>query len=229
MKQKASRKENFEKNTSVYFGMGLVVALSFLLVAFEWSTEMRRPDIFGYTSATPEVIELDLNVKVPEPPKPKIEEPQLLSPDKLIATDDPVESVKIETTEDTPERKIVINALPEPPGGNREKEVEMPLDFAEISPRYEGGQSALMKFLSESIRYPAVDIEQGIEGRVICTFIVEKDGSITDINVVRGVSPTIDKEAVRVVSAMSHWTPGYQNGKPVRVKFTLPIIFRLKK
>lgn len=229
MKQEANKKENFGKNTSVFFGMGLVVALSFLLVAFEWSTQTRKSDIYGYTREMPEVIELDLNVKVPEPPKPKIEEPQLVTPDELIATDDKVESVEIETTEDSPERKIVINPVPEPPGGNREKADETIFDFVEISPRFEGGESALMKFLSESVRYPVVDIEQGVEGRVICTFIVEKDGSITDIKVLRGVSSSIDKEAVRVISGMPNWTPGYQNGNPVRVKFTLPIVFRLSK
>lgn len=229
MKQETSKKENFGRNTSLFFGMGLVVALSFLLVAFEWSTDMRKPDIYGYKSDMPEVIELNLNVKVPEPPKPKIEEPQLITPDELIATDEKVASVDIQTTEDAPDRVVVIHPIPAPPGGNKEEAVETPLDFAEISPRFEGGSSALMKFLSESVRYPVVDIEQGVEGRVICTFIVEKDGSITDIKVLRGVSPSIDKEAVRVVSGMPNWTPGYQNGTPVRVKFTLPIVFRLNK
>lgn len=229
MKQISKEKRNFEKNTTVYFGMGLVVAMSFLLVAFEWSTEMRKPTVYGYTSAAPEVIELDLNVKPPEPPKPKIEEPQIMSPEVLVATDSPVESIEIETIEDAPDRKVVFPSIPAPPMGDKDEVEELPLAFAEISPQFEGGQSALMKFLSESIRYPVVDVEQGVEGRVICTFIVEKDGSITDINVVRGLSPSIDKEAVRVISGMPKWNPGFQNGQSVRVKFTLPIIFRLSK
>lgn len=229
MKQEVNKTVHFGKNTSLFFGMGLVVALSLLLVAFEWSTETRKPDVYGYTAFVPEVIELDLNVKVPEPPKPKIDEPQLITPDELIATDEKVASVEIETTEDTPDNKIVIKPLPAPPGGNRDQVVETIFDFVEVAPKFEGGESGLMKFLSESVKYPVVDAEQGVEGRVICTFVVEKDGSITDINVVRGVSPSIDREAVRVISGMPKWTPGYQNGNPVRVKFTLPIVFRLSK
>ena len=96
-------------------------------------------------------------------------------------------------------------------------------------PEFPGGQSALMKYLSENIRYPVIAQENGIEGRVICSFVVERDGSITDVQVVRGVDPSLDKEAVRVIQSMPKWKPGKQRGKPVRVRFTLPIVFRLQQ
>jgi protein TonB len=87
----------------------------------------------------------------------------------------------------------------------------------------------MMKFLSENIKYPVIAQENGIQGRVICNFVVERDGSITDVQVVRGVDPSLDKEAVRVIQSMPKWKPGMQRGKPVRVRFTLPVVFRLQQ
>ena len=93
---------------------------------------------------------------------------------------------------------------------------------------FKGGDQALMDYLHKSIRYPAIAEENGIQGRVVCTFVVERDGSITDIKVVRSVDPSLDKEAVRVLKAMPKWIPGKQNGSAVRVKFTLPVTFKLQ-
>lgn len=98
----------------------------------------------------------------------------------------------------------------------------------EEMPQFPGGQTALMKYLSENIRYPVIAQEKGIEGRVICNFIVRKDGSIADVGVVRGVDPLLDEEAVRVIKSMPKWEPGRQKGKIVDVRFTLPIVFRLQ-
>ena len=95
-------------------------------------------------------------------------------------------------------------------------------------PSFPGGQAALFEFLSKNIRYPVVAEENGIQGRVIVTFVVERDGSITDVRVAKSVDPSLDKEAVRVTKSMPHWNPGMQNGGPVRVKFTLPVTFRLQ-
>lgn len=230
MKQQASKKEKLEANSSLFFGMGMIIALSFLLAAFEWSSPRKSLDMFAAHTGMLEVIELDLTVKVPEPPKPKMEEPTMLSPEEIVATDEKVNTPDIVSPEDWAEKPVfVMPTLPEPPGGRGTDEDETVFDFAEIAPSFEGGTSALMQFLASAVRYPQVDIEQGVEGRVICTFVVEKDGSITDIHVVRGVSPGIDKEAKRVIASMPHWKPGFQNGNPVRVKFTLPIVFRLSK
>ena len=101
-------------------------------------------------------------------------------------------------------------------------------DVVEQMPSFPGGNSALMQFLSKNIKYPVVAEENGIQGRVVCTFVVERDGRVTDVRVVKSVDPSLDKEAVRVVSSMLAWIPGKQNGSAVRVKYTLPVAFRLQ-
>ena len=101
-------------------------------------------------------------------------------------------------------------------------------DVVEQMPSFPGGNSALMQFLSKNIKYPVVAEENGIQGRVVCTFVVERDGRVTDVRVVKSVDPSLDKEAVRVVSSMPAWIPGKQNGSAVRVKYTLPVTFRLQ-
>ena len=101
-------------------------------------------------------------------------------------------------------------------------------DVVEQMPSYPGGMGALMQYLSSNIKYPAIAEENGIQGRVICTFVVERDGSITDVKIAKSVDPSLDKEAMRVVSKMPRWIPGKQNGSAVRVKCTLPVTFRLQ-
>ena len=109
----------------------------------------------------------------------------------------------------------------------REEETKI-FTVVEQMPSFPGGPSALMQYLSKNIKYPPFAEENGIQGRVICSFVVERDGSVSDIRIARGVDPSLDKEAIRVVSAMPKWIPGRQNGQMVRVKFTLPVTFRLQ-
>jgi protein TonB len=117
-----------------------------------------------------------------------------------------------------------VIAQPEPP---KEEETKV-FDVVEQMPSFPGGPAALMQFLSSNIKYPVVAEENGIQGRVVCTFVVEKDGSITDVRVVKSVDPSLDKEAMRVVKSMPKWIPGKQNGSAVRVKYTVPVTFRLQ-
>ena len=99
----------------------------------------------------------------------------------------------------------------------------------ERMPSYPGGQKALFKFLSENVHYPRAAEKKMIEGRVICQFVVDRDGTIEDVQVVKsGGHPSLDKEAVRVIKLMPKWKPGLQDGKPVRVRYTVPVNFRLK-
>lgn len=99
---------------------------------------------------------------------------------------------------------------------------------AEKMPEFPGGQQALFKYLSENVKYPEIARENGIQGRVICQFVVNKDGSISDIEVIRsGGDPSLDKEAIRVIKSMPKWKPGMQKGTPVSVKYSVPINFRL--
>jgi len=99
----------------------------------------------------------------------------------------------------------------------------------ENQPEFPGGNEALMKFISENVQYPIEAQEKGIQGKVICNFVVMKDGSITDVNVVRGVDPLLDAEAVRLLQSMPAWKPGTQRGQAVNVRYTLPVVFRLQK
>ena len=100
-------------------------------------------------------------------------------------------------------------------------------DVAEQMPSFPGGQSAMMSYVSRSIKYPTVAEENGIQGLVTVSFVVEKDGSISGAKVIRSVDPSLDKEALRIIRSMPRWTPGKQDGKPVRVKYTIPVRFKL--
>src|SRR5574344_546579 len=100
-------------------------------------------------------------------------------------------------------------------------------DVVEQMPSFPGGNGALMAYLANNIKYPVVAQENGVQGRVIVAFVVEKDGSITDVNVVKSVDPSLDREAQRVVRSMPRWNPGKQNGSAVRVKYNVPVSFRL--
>lgn len=125
-----------------------------------------------------------------------------------------------------------ISSLPETPAASPEVAVEEPKGEAyvvvEEQPVYPEGNAAMMKFLSDNIKYPVEAQEKNIQGRVITNFVVEKDGSLSDIQVVRSVDPLLDAEAIRVLKLMPNWKPGKQSGENVRVRFTLPVIFRLQ-
>lgn len=117
-------------------------------------------------------------------------------------------------------------ATPEPP--KQEAEQNKVFDVVEQQPQFPGGMGALNQWLGSNIKYPAMAAENGIEGRVIVQFVVERDGSVSGVHVVRGVDPSLDKEATRVVAQMPKWIPGKQNGSAVRVKYTVPVTFRLQ-
>lgn len=107
------------------------------------------------------------------------------------------------------------------------KKNDMVFDVVEVMPQYPGGQIAMLKYLMENIKYPEQAMKEGIQGRVTVRFIVEKDGSISDVRPILSVHPLLNKEAVRVVESMPKWTPGKHNGKPVRVRFNVPVMFKL--
>lgn len=117
-----------------------------------------------------------------------------------------------------------VIAQPEP---KQEEEAKV-FEVVEQMPTFPGGNGELMAYLGKNIKYPVVAEENGVQGRVVLTFVVERDGSITDVKVVKSVDPSLDKEAIRVVKAMPNWIPGKQNGSAVRVKYTLPVTFRLQ-
>ena len=114
-----------------------------------------------------------------------------------------------------------------PPPNRHSSDNSKVYDVVEEMPQYPGGPSALFEYLSQNIKYPSVAEENGVQGRVLVTFVVERDGTITDVRVVKSVDPSLDKEAQRVVNSMPRWIPGKQNGSPVRVKYTVPVTFKL--
>ena len=136
------------------------------------------------------------------------------------------EGVKDRTVEAV--RSDIAVAAPPPPPAPKPEVSNKVFDVVEEMPSFPGGQAALMSFLSSNIKYPVVAQENGVQGRVIVGFVVERDGSITDVKVMRSVDPSLDREAQRVVKAMPRWKPGKQNGSAVRVKYTVPVVFRLQ-
>ncbi len=153
---------------------------------------------------------------------------ELKTQDELMSTKTAIGTFDVKGNDDANgeilKAKDVI-AEPEPPKHEEENKV---FDIVEQQPLFPGGPAALMKYLSENTKYPVVAQENGVQGRVTVQFVVEKDGSISDVHVLRGVDPSLDKEAVRVVKSMPRWTPGKQNGITVRVNYRVPVLFRLK-
>ena len=123
--------------------------------------------------------------------------------------------------------EIAVAAPPPPPAPKPEVATKV-FDVVEEMPSFPGGSAALMSYLSSNTKYPVVAQENGVQGRVIVSFVVERDGSISDVKVARSVDPSLDREAQRVVKSMPKWKPGKQNGSAVRVKYTVPVVFRLQ-
>ena len=154
------------------------------------------------------------------------EDQEMKSQDDLAETNTAIGAFTVEGNDETAEVKHVEEKIAEPEPV-KEEETKV-FDVVEQMPSFPGGPSALMQYLNSNIKYPVVAEENGVQGRVVCTFVVEKDGSITDVRVVKSVDPSLDKEAMRVVKGMPKWIPGKQNGSAVRVKYTVPVTFRLQ-
>lgn len=111
---------------------------------------------------------------------------------------------------------------------NEAKEQKAPLEIVELQPEFPGGPEALMQYFADSTRYPEQAVADSIEGRVVCRMVIHKDGSVSDVEVLRGVDPLLDAEAIRVIEAMPKWTPGKVKGEAVDAYFSVPVVFRLK-
>ena len=173
---------------------------------------------------------------------PVIKKDELVKEDNQLKQQDKLDAdvaVGVKDEEGVKDRNIeaartdVVQAVQEPPKPEPkvevQKEVEQKIfDVVEQPPAFPGGNAALMSWLSSNIHYPPVAEENNIQGRVVMSFVVEPDGSVSNVQVVRGVDPSLDKEATRVVKAMPKWVPGKQNGQAVRVKYNLPVTFKLQ-
>jgi len=177
----------------------------------------------------------------PEPPKPKIDQvkfpPPVVVPAEEVRDEEPptIEELKVadpgqKTIEGDPNADIVIDE----PVGEAPKEAEVIednsiRDFAsvEVLPEFQGGMAGWAKYLQKTLKYPPMARENNITGRVIMSFVVEKNGELTDIKVLRGIGGGCDEEAIRVLKGAPKWKPGIQNGRAVRVAYTMPIFFQL--
>ena len=226
MQVKKSENASLEKDKLVYVLMGLVFTLSLVFVALEWTEkEVTKYEVTDTEFLFEEEVDIQQTSQEtpPPPPPPAVQEVEVLN-----VVEDNVETESIEVnTEDDKAEEVVISAPVEAPVEEEEEEVVFVI--VESMPEFPGGQQALFKYLSENVKYPVIAQENGIQGRVICQFVVNKDGSIVDVEVVRsGGDPSLDKEAVRVIKSMPKWKPGKQRGKPVRVKYTVPVNFKLQ-
>ena len=222
---KKSEKASLEKDKLIYALMGLVFVLSLVYVALEWTErEVTKYKVTDTEFLFEEEVEIQQTSQEtpPPPPPPAVQEVEVLN-----VVEDNVETETIEVSTEETETEVVIAAPVEAPVEEEEEEVVFVV--VESMPEFPGGQQALFKYLSENVKYPVIAQENGIQGRVICQFVVNKDGSIVDVEVVRsGGDPSLDKEAIRVIKSMPKWKPGKQRGKAVRVKYTVPVNFKLQ-
>ena len=228
MEAKKSKKAAIENQRSSWLLMGVIVALAFMFVSFEWT----QHDVRGASnslSSDPIFVEELVPITIPEeklepPPPPETKITNVIE----IVTDE--QNITDEVTTVTENVNEPYKVVWVPPVVETEKVDEDVIHVSvEIMPEFPGGTAALMKYLGNNIKYPTISQEIGSQGRVIVQFVVDKDGTITNPVVVRGVDAYLDKEAIRVISSMPKWKPGVQNGKKVRVKYTVPVVFRLQQ
>lgn len=226
MDVKKSPKASLEDKKFLFVLMGLVMVLSLLYIGFEWTD--REVTVYqadnSNLNAEEEIEVVQTAQELPPPPPPPA--PEVVEVLNVVENNVEVASVNI-NTEDDKNKEVVISA-PVTSAPIQEEEDQVVFQVVEKMPSFPGGDAALFKFLGDNVKYPVIAQENGVQGRVICQFVVNKDGSIVDVEVVRSVDPSLDKEAIRVIKSMPKWSPGQQRGKPVRVKYTLPVNFKLQ-
>ena len=227
MEIKKSEKADLERGKGTSILIGFVMALAVMFVSLEWTEREVEDNSDLYmareTTITEEMVPITLPEKKTVPPPPAavsqadiikiVDDDAEIEEDIMVSTEDQVEWVDLDEYD-------YVEVEPEP----EEEEIFM---VVEESPEFPGGYDAYLQYLKKNIKYPAICRDNNIQGRVIISFVVNKDGKIVDAEVVKGVNPSLDKEALRVISTMPNWKPGKQRGKPVRVKYSSPVNFRL--
>lgn len=231
MQVKKSEKVDLEKKKMTFLLIGLTVALGSILLAFEWTSREVSASTLG-AIAVSDIFEEEIENTVQETPPEQLEqpepEPETIIEELTIVEDDvKVADIKIDTEADentqTSTKVVQVTEVE-----IVEEEVE-PIAFAvvEDKPMFPGGDAALMKFIAENTKYPEIAKENGIQGRVFVQFVIDKNGSVTKVQIAKGVDPYLDSEAVRVVKTIPNWAPGKQRGKAVPVTYIVPINFKL--
>ena len=226
MEIKKSDKANLEKKRSIFLELGYVIVLGLVLLAFEWGTRPKGLDSLGQIGdmdVEEEIIPITRQQNEPPPPPPA------QSTEVINIVEDDVEiedELILEDTEADQDTEIEIVEFEEEEEVVEEAEVFF---VVENMPEFQGQSSdAFRTYIQQNLKYPVIAQENGISGRVYVQFDIGPDGNVTNAMVVRGVDPSLDKEALRVVRSSPKWTPGSQRGRPVRVRFTFPIVFQLQ-
>lgn len=227
MEIKKTNKANLEKKSSLFIQIGLIVALSIILVAFEWTSSEKTNNIemiqeIEFEDEMMQITRRDEPKPEPEPEQPKVAEVLDIVDDDVIIEDD--FNFDMEATDDT--EYDFISMI----GEEEEIDEEEFFYIVEDQPLFNGAEASkeFNKYIVRNLRYPEIAAENGISGRVIIQFMVDKTGSVVNIEITRGVDPALDKEARRVVASSPKWIPGKQRGKPVNVMFYFPINFVLQ-
>lgn len=229
MEIKKSPKADLEGKRSTWLLVGYVVVLAVLFVSFEWS--QRDVEVATDTGIVEQAFEEEIipitqqveEVKAPPPP----EAPSVAEILTIVDDDADIQETVIASTEFSESEAIEVKHV-EVDLEEEEPEEETIFQVVEVMPEFPGGMAACLKYLSQNIKYPVMAQENGIQGRVIVQFVVNSDGSIVDPVVVRSVDPSLDREALRVIQSMPKWKPGQQRGKAVRVRYTVPVTFKLQ-
>ena len=227
MEIKKSPKADLEGKKSTWMLIGYVIVLAIMFVAFEWT---ERDKVIDTSQALVDVVFEEEIIPITQQPEnippPPPEAPSVAEVLQIVEDDANVEQTAIASTEDIGE-KVEVKYVPVVVE-EEEPEEQTIFEVVENMPEFPGGNAALMQFLSKNIKYPTIAQENGTQGRVIVQFVVNRDGSVVDPVVVRSVDPYLDKEALRVIGQMPKWKAGMQRGKAVRVKYTVPVMFRLQ-
>ncbi len=225
MESRKTPKADLESKKAIFFEIGLIIALALIFVSFNHKSYGKRTVTIVQRQAdnTPEDIVpiTEQKVKAPPPPPPK-QVTQIKIVSNNVDVQDDIE-IDADATQNT---QVEAYTPPE----EEEEDVQQQQIFmvVEKMPSFPGGMGALMTYLATHIKYPELAKESGIQGRVFINFVVEPNGSIDHVKVLRGIGGGCDEEAVRVVKNMPKWNPGKQRGKPVRVSFNLPVKFTLE-
>lgn len=228
MKQKKSIKADLEKKKGVYSSIGLLLALAIVLVAFEYRTLSTIYDTeHGSIFDVPDEVEIIPISRPKAPEKPKLKVLKQIISTVLIddaPEEDPIEIVSLEILLNEAQNTSTIEFFTE----EIIVDENIPFIIVDEMPEFKGGQKKMREYLQNNIKYPPIALDANIQGQVYLSFIVEKDGSISNVEVESPINGGCSEEALRVVKNMPDWKPGKQMGKAVRVKFYLPIQFKLR-
>lgn len=223
MEAKKTPQADLTKKSSMFLNLGLAISVGIVLFAFEYKSFDRGPlkDLGEISDDFEELLDIPITEQ-PPPPPPPIEQPIIQEIPDEIEIEEKIEvNFDLDVQEDMVIQEVIIADAPVV-----EKADEI-FDVVENSPEFPGGMEAWYQYLQKNLKYPTQARRMGIEGTVYVVFVVNTDGSIQDVDVLRGIGGGCDEEAVRVVSNAPKWTPGKQRGRPVRVRMRLPVRFKL--